>query len=272
MYLEYYGLAEHPFHVTPDPRFIFWTDKHRDALDHLLYGIEQRKGFIELTGEVGTGKTTLCRECLSRLGDTVDTALVLNPFLSEAHLLKALIRDFGLQPPADDPLTLIDVLNDFLLERNAAGRNVVVFIDEAQTVPLQTMEQVRLLSNLETDQSKLLQIVLCGQPELRARLARPELRQLRQRISIRFALGPLSERELAQYMGHRLAVAAQGKTVPVQFTESALWLIYAHSKGYPRLVNALADHALLAGYAEQRMVINDHCVRRAIQQLEGEQP
>lgn len=270
MYLRFYGLREHPFHVTPDPRFIFWTDHHRDALDHLLYGIEQRKGFIELTGEVGTGKTTLCRECLRRLGDSVESALILNPFLSEVHLLKALVRDLGLQSTQDDPLSLIQELNEFLLDRHRAGRNVVVFIDEAQTVPLKTMEQVRLLSNLETDQSKLLQIVLCGQPELRTRLNRSELRQLRQRITVRYTLGPLHERDMARYIAHRLAVAADGGEVRVSFTDAALWMIFAHSKGYPRLVNAVTDHALLAGYAEQRHVINDQCVRRAVQELEGE--
>lgn len=270
MYLEYYGLAEHPFHVTPDPRFIFWTEQHREALDHVLYGIHARKGFVELTGEVGTGKTTLCRVCLEELGDGVDTALILNPFLSETQLLRALVNDFGIESVQDDALSCTEALNRFLLQQNSAGRNVAVFIDEAQNLPAPAMEQVRLLSNLETDRSKLLQIVLCGQPELRDRLAQPDLRQLRQRIAVRYRLGALNERDAARYIGHRLAVAAKGLTPTVRFNESALWLIYAYSKGCPRLINALADNALLAGYVEQRMEINERCVRRAIEQLEGE--
>lgn len=270
MYLEYYDLAEHPFHVTPDPRFIFWTEQHREALDHVLYGIYARKGFVELTGEVGTGKTTLCRACLEELGDEVDTALVLNPFLSSTQLLRAIIHDFGIELDDTDALSCMETLNRFLLERNRVGRNVAVFIDEAQNLPTPAMEQVRLLSNLETNRSKLMQIVLCGQPELRGHLAQPDLRQLRQRIAVRYRLGALSERDAARYIGHRMAVAAKGRTPAVRFNGSALWLIYAYSKGCPRLINAVADNALLAGYVEQRMEINERCVRRAIEQLEGE--
>ncbi len=271
MYLEYYGLIEHPFYVTPDPRFMFWTDQHREALDHVLYGIHARKGFVLLTGEVGTGKTTLCRVCLERLGGETDTALILNPFLNRTQLLRALVHDFGIELVKNDALSCTEALNRFLLQRNCAGRNVVVFIDEAQNLPSPAMEQVRILSNLETDRSKLLQIVLCGQPELRERLAQPDLRQLRQRIAVRYRLGALSERDGARYIGHRLAVAARGGNPTVRFNGSALRMIHAYSKGCPRLINALADHALLAGYVEQRMEINEHCVRRAIEQLEGEE-
>ncbi len=270
MYLDFYGLAEHPFHVTPDPHFIFWTEQHRDALDHLLYGITERKGFVELTGEVGTGKTTLCRVCLEELGEEVDTALVLNPFLSEEQLLRALIADFGLSTDATDLLSCIQALYEFLLARHDAGRTVVVFIDEAQNLPLKTMEQLRLLSNFETDQAKLLQVVLCGQPELRQRLRQPELRQLRQRISVRFTLGPLNEQDTARYIGHRLAIAASGAMPKIEFTEAAIWMIYGHSRGCPRLINALVDHSLIAGYVNQSHVIDQACLHRAIAQLEGD--
>jgi general secretion pathway protein A len=270
MYLAFYGLVEHPFHITPDPRFVFWTRQHREALDHLLYGVQNRKGFIQLTGEVGTGKTTLCRACLERLGEAVDTALILNPFLSADQLVRAILHDFGLSTEGADTLACVEALNRFLLERNQAGRNVVLFIDEAQNLPMPALEQVRLLSNLETDNTKLMQVVLCGQPEVRERLARPELRQLRQRIAVRYQLGPLDEQDMVRYIGHRLAVAADGRPPAIDFSEAALWLIYAYSKGCPRLVNTLMDNVLLAGYVEQCHAINEHCVRRAVAQLEGE--
>jgi len=272
MYLDFYGLAEPPFHVTPDPRFMCWTAHHRDGLDHLLYGIRERKGFIEITGEVGTGKTTLCRACLTELEEEVDTALVLNPLLSPLELLQAIVHDFGLEPLVDhNSWAHVQRLNQYLLEQNERGRNVVVFIDEAQNLSAAAMEQVRLLSNLETDREKLVQIVLCGQPELSDRLRDPTLRQLRQRIAVRYRLGPLDEKDTARYIGHRLGVAAQpGRAPGVRFSESALWMIYAHAKGCPRLINAVADHALLAGYVEGRRLINDHCVRRGLAQLEGE--
>ncbi len=272
MYLQFYGLAEPPFHVTPDPRFMCWTAQHREALDHLLYGIRERKGFIALTGEVGTGKTTLCRACLAALGDTVDSALVFNPLLSPLELLQAIVHDFGLPLAVEDNAwALINQLNAYLLDRAHSGRNVVVFIDEAQDLSAAAMEQVRLLSNLETDRQKLIQIVLCGQPELAQRLSQSTLRQLRQRIAVRYQLGPLDEKDTARYIGHRLGVATgNGQAPDIRFTESALWMIYANSKGCPRLINAVTDHALLAGYVAERRIINDHCVRRGLAQLEGE--
>jgi len=270
MYLNFYGLEEHPFYVTPDPRFIFWTKQHREALDHLLYGIHERKGFIELTGEVGTGKTTLCRACLAQLGDSVDTALILNPSLTETQLLRAMANDFGLRAAGRDRLACIEAINRFLLERNAAGRNVALFIDEAQDLSPAVMEQVRLLSNLETDKSKLIQIIMCGQPELKARLDRPDLRQLRQRITVRYRIGPLSEQEAPHYIEHRIAVASGTRPAGVHFDAEASRLIYTYSKGSPRVINAIADNALLAGYIDQIKTITQDCVRRAIRQLEGD--
>ncbi len=271
MYLNYYGLVEHPFYVTPDPRFIYWTAQHREALEHLLYGIHERKGFIELTGEVGAGKTTMCRACLTRLRSEVDTALILNPSLTETQLLRAMARDFGLNPPGRDRLACVEAINDFLLERNRAGRNVALFIDEAQDLTPSVMEQVRLLSNLETDRCKLIQIVLCGQPELKARLERPNLRQLRQRILVRYHIAPLSRPDVAGYIEHRLFVASGGRDPQVRFDDEALDLLHDYAKGSPRVMNAVADNALLAGYVNQLMVINGESVRRAIRQLEGEQ-
>jgi general secretion pathway protein A len=236
----------------------------------LLYGIHERKGFIELTGEIGTGKTTLIRACLTRLGDDVETALILNPSLTETQLLRAMAHDFGLTPRGRDRLACLEELNRFLLECNRAGRNVALFIDEAQDLTPPVMEQVRLLSNLETDRAKLIQIILCGQPELKARLERPDLRQLRQRITVRYRIGPLSEVEVAGYIAHRLAVATHGQGAPrVRFEDAAVQLVHSYSSGSPRVVNALADNALLSGYINKMFVIGQQCVQKAIVQLEG---
>lgn len=268
MYLEFFGLSEYPFNLTPDPRFMCFTEQHRDAYRHLVYGIETRKGFIELTGEVGSGKTTLCRFLLAELRmQEVDTALILNPFLSETQLLRAIVKDFGLACRGRDRLTYIDRLNEFLLERNRLGRNVALLIDEAQDLPPAVMEQVRLLSNLETDSQKLMQIVLCGQPELKERLARPALRQLRQRITVRYHLRLLTADETHAYIRHRMAVAGGGRAV---FDDAAIAIVHAHAGGVPRVINAVCDNALLAGYVMDRRVIDGECARRAIRQLEGQ--
>lgn len=267
MYLEYYGLKEFPFNITPDPRYLFMSKHHRDAFDHLLYGITSRKGFIELTGEVGSGKTTLCRAVLSQLGDNVRTALILNPYLTETQLLRAILQDFGLTPAGRDKLAHTNQLNAFLLEQNTNGVNVALIVDEAQNLSLELLERIRLLSNLETDQHKLLQIVLSGQPELRELLNRPQLRQLRQRILVRFHLPPLDVYDAALYIDHRLKTA--GAEDRVTFEPDAVRLIFDHSGGVPRLINALSDHALLAGYVLKTMSINACCVTMAIRQLEG---
>ncbi len=267
MYLDFYGLREFPFSITPDPRFLYFSAHHREAYDHLMYGIRERKGFIELTGEVGCGKTTLCRAVLSNLGDDVETALILNPSLTETQLLKSMLNDFGLEVRGRDRLTYIESLNDFLLRKHQEGTNVAVLIDEAQDLSPQVMEQVRLLSNLETDQAKLMQIVLCGQPELSKRLARPDLRQLRQRITVRYTLPPLNEDETAAYIRHRLWVA--GSDGSVVFSASALRAVQHYAGGCPRLINAVCDNALLAGYVEGTRRINGRAIRIAIRQLEG---
>lgn len=266
MYCQYYGLKELPFNLTPDSRFLFFTKQHREAFDHLIYGIESRKGFIELTGEIGSGKTTICRAVLAGLSAKVKTALVLNPTLTETQLLRAILNDFGLSVKGRDRLAYIECLNAFLLDHLRLGNNVALIIDEAQDLSMKVMEQVRLLSNLETDQHKLLQIVLCGQPELKDKLRCPELKQLRQRITVRYHLYPLTEDETQQYIEHRLKIAGWEGTE--LFTREAVHGIFQYANGIPRLINAVCDIALLAGYVAGIKRLDGACVQRAIKQLE----
>jgi general secretion pathway protein A len=267
VYLEFYGLREPPFSITPNPRYLFFSAKHREALNHLLYGIRERKGFVQLTGEVGAGKTTLCRALLEQLGNNFSTALILNPVLTPDQLVKAVAMEFGLEVRGLDRLETMAAINEFLLAEAGRGRDCVLIIDEAQDLTHELLEQVRLLSNLETDDRKLLQIVLMGQPELRDRLNDPTLRQLRQRITIRYHLRPLKKFELGQYVQHRLQVSgAQG---PPFFTVPALWRIFSYSQGIPRLINAVCDKCLLAGFVQQTDRITFGLVGRAVRELEG---
>lgn len=270
MYLDYYGLTQSPFDITPNPRFLFHSTKHREAINHLLYGIRERKGFVQLTGEVGAGKTTLCRAMLEQLDGQYATALILNPVLNAGELVKAIAAEFGLPVSSLnlDRLDTLALINEFLLKQAGAGRVSVLIIDEAQNLTEELLEQVRLLSNIETDDRKLLQIVLLGQPELRDRLNSPRLRQLRQRITVRYHLKPLTRFEVTQYIHHRLELAG-AKGVPY-FTRPALWRIYFYSRGIPRLVNAVCDKALLAGYVEHSDRITHRMVGRAVRELEGE--
>lgn len=269
MYLEYYGLTEPPFDITPNPRFLFYSAKHREAFNHLLYGIRERKGFVQLTGEVGAGKTTLCRAMLEQLNGQFSTALILNPALNADQLIRAIATEFGLpvQHLGLDRLDTIALINEFLLKQVDSGKDTVLIVDEAQDLTDDLLEQVRLLSNLETDNRKLLQIILMGQPELRDRLNNPRLRQLRQRITVRYHLKPLSRLEVNQYIQHRLEVSG-AKGVPY-FTRLALWRVHKYSQGIPRLVNAVCDKALLAGYVQQRLQIDYRMIGRAIRELEG---
>ena len=267
MYLEYYGLKEPPFEMTPNPRFLFFSAKHREAFNHLLYGIRERKGFVQLTGEVGAGKTTVCRAMLEALGDSWASALIFNPPPDPDLLVKAVANEFGLAAAELGVLETRAMLNGFLIEQAAAGRDAVLIIDEAQNLTNHQLEHIRLLSNLETDDRKLLQIVLMGQPELRARLDDPILRQLRQRITVRFHLAPLTRAELWPYIEHRLVVS--GATGTFYFTAGALWRIYNYSRGIPRLVNAVCDKCLLAGYVEESHGIDFRLVGRAVRELEG---
>lgn len=267
MYLEFYGLREMPFDLAPNPRFLYFSPRHREAYNHLLYGIREGKGFVQLTGEVGCGKTTLCRALLHELGEGFATALILNPWLGPEDLLPAVTAEFGLPVLGGTARETLALLNEFLLSQHGQGREAVLLIDEAQDLTAEQLEQVRLLSNLETDERKLLQIILLGQPELRARLEEHRLRQLRQRITVRYHLGPLRFDELEAYIQFRLRMAgANGRP---QFTTPALWRVQRYSRGIPRLVNALCDKCLLAGFVARRDQIGYTQVVRAIHELEG---
>jgi general secretion pathway protein A len=267
MYTEFFRLRENPFNITPDPRFLYLTAQHREALNHLLYGIRERKGFICLTGEVGTGKTTLCRALLRDLGERYHTALVLNPMLSQTQLLRCIVDEFGIETRRRDRLGLLSVLNRFLLEATSSDRDAVLIIDEAQDVSTRNLELIRLLSNLETDSQKLLQICLVGQPELREKLAKPELRQLAQRITVRFHLAAMDEGDTEQYLQHRLRIAGDTRNETVRFEPGAVREIHAFSRGTPRLINALGDKAMLAGYVYRTTRINRTIVRIAADEL-----
>ncbi|MHB8766796.1 MAG: AAA family ATPase [Deferrisomatales bacterium] len=272
MYLEHFGLAQHPFALTPDPRFLYLGEHHREALAHLLYGLGEGGGFVQLTGEVGTGKTTLCRTLLEQAPVEVDVALVLNPRQTPGELVASICDELGVERSGGgDPSlkVLVDALNRHLLQSHAAGRRTVVVIDEAQGLSVAALEQVRLLTNLETTTHKLLQMLLIGQPELRQLMARRDLRQLAQRVTARFHLAPLTGAETAEYVRHRLRVA--GARDPI-FTDGALTLLARLSGGVPRVVNALADRALLGAYAEGVWRVGRGIVRRAAAEVGGRAP
>ena len=312
MYTDFYHFKEKPFSLTPDPRFLYLSKQHQGALDHLIYGISQREGFMVIAGGIGTGKTTVCRYLLGNLDEKVRVALILNPILSARDLLRTLLDDLGVKPPSlvsqasqtsqtsqvsqavtspqsrkllalgrknrstqgsgwgqsTSKKELLDALNDFLLQQNAAGGSTVLIIDEAQDLTLEVMEQIRLLSNMETEKEKLLQIVFFGQKELNQKLRLPELKQLNQRVSIRYEIAPLSFEETGNYIQHRLMHVSR---VPRGvFAHPAIDEVYAYSQGYPRLINLVCDRALLAGHNEQSATIKARHVKYGIQSLLGE--
>jgi general secretion pathway protein A len=267
MYNPFYGFQQAPFHITPDPRFLYFSSQHREAFHHILFGIRERKGFIQITGEVGAGKTTVCRAVLEELGPTYHTALILNPMLTSTQLLRGILIELGMKPRKMDKAGYQDLLNAYLFEQAARDHDVVLFIDEAQDLETDLLELIRLLSNLETDQRKLLQIVLIGQPELRDRLNDPSLRQLRQRITVRYHLRPLSRPDMERYIAHRLKVAG-GNGRPT-FTPWALRTIHRYARGIPRLVNAVCDKALLFGFVNETDHLTARSIRHAIAELEG---
>jgi len=267
MYLDFYNLKAQPFNITPDPRYLFFSRCHREAFEHIIFGVTQRKGFIQITGEVGAGKSTLCRAILDELDENYATALILNPVMTPIQLLRSVLRELDLDDRGNDRIRLTDRLNTFLLERAGIDRDVVLVIDEAQDMSPDLLEQVRLLSNLETDDRKLLQIVLVGQPELRTMLDTDALRQLSQRITVRYHIDPIRKDEVEAYIHHRLQVA--GSNGRPSFTTAAFRAIYRQSRGVPRLINAVCDKTLLCGYVEGRDRLGYWQVRRAIRELGG---
>jgi general secretion pathway protein A len=247
MYQQYFGLSESPFSIAPDPRYLFLSNKHREALAHLIYGVGDQGGFVVLTGEVGTGKTTICRCLLQQIPENADVAYIINPTQSVNQLLQSIFNDLSVPyPKGSTSKDLIDLLNHYLLDAHARGRNTIVIIDEAQNLTSEVLEQLRLLTNLETNEKKLLQLVLLGQPELNALLSKPELRQLSQRVTARYHLSPLSRSEVTEYIGHRLSVAGCRSTL---FSPSAIRRVYRLSQGVPRLINLICDRTLLGVYS-----------------------
>lgn len=269
MYKAFYGLSDNPFSIAPNPHYLFLSDRHREALAHLTYGLGETGGFVLLTGEVGTGKTTVSRCLLGQLPDNTDTAFILNPSLTELELLATLCDELKISY-GDNPTLkqLTDHLSRFLLANHSKGRNTVLIIDEAQHLHPEVLEQLRLLTNLETDTKKLLQVILIGQPELQLLLKRQELRQLAQRITARYHLLPLNEDEIALYVLHRLQVA--GRFEPL-FTRKAVNVLQKYSGGIPRLINLLCERSLMAGYAQSRVPIDHHMVRQAAAEVLGEE-
>ena len=266
MYLKYFNLSEQPFAITPDPRFLYMSARHREALAHLLYGFGDAGGFVQLTGEVGTGKTTICRCLLEQVPDNVDVALVLNPKVTAQELLATICDELGVRHTGDDASikTLIDLLNSYLLDAHARGRRTVLIIDEAQNLSADVLEQIRLLTNLETATQKLLQIILIGQPELRDQLAREDMRQLSQRITARYHLEPISSDETSAYIRHRLQICGTEHTL---FTPRAMQRIHKLSEGIPRLINVLCDRALLGTYVEGKDVVDHTIVNKAASEV-----
>ncbi len=306
MYEHYYRFLEKPFSLTPDPKFFFLSKQHQGALEHMLYGVRQKEGFMVVTGDVGMGKTTLCRCLLEQLDPNVQVALILNPMLSDMDLLRTCLHDLGVKPlrsfqsrpamvstvSADEngegvsktrelssseynwinkapKKELIDALNAYLLKQHEEGGSTVLIIDEAQNLSLEVMEQLRILSNLETEKEKLLQIIFVGQLELNDKLNLPVLKQLNQRISIRYEIIPMTREETKNYISHRILVAGAGTSV--NFTKSSFNDIYNYSQGYPRLINLVCDRALLAGYNDQIDTIGSSQVKQAIRSLLGEE-
>ena len=271
MYLSYFGLSEKPFAITPDPRYLYLSERHAEALAHLLYGINESGGFIQLTGEVGTGKTTVVRTLLSRVPHHADVAVILNPRITPIEFLLTICEELGItiaDADRDSVKQMVDALNRRLLAAHAEGRRIIVIVDEAQNLSAEVLEQVRLLTNLETPTQKLLQIILIGQPELRELLDRTELRQLAQRITGRYHLEPLSREETKGYVSHRLRVAGAAGEI---FTPSALGEVHRLSRGIPRVINVTCDRALLGAYTQETRKATAALVRRAAGEVYGRQ-
>ena len=272
MYEEYFGLKEEPFSIAPDPHYIYMSQGHREALAHLLYGIRRDGGFVLLTGEVGTGKTTVCRCLLDEIPETTDVAFILNPKLTGEELLATICDEFGISYPDGNTSVKVFVsrINDYLLDVHAKGRRAVLIIEEAQNLGVEVLEQIRLLTNLETNQRKLLQIIMVGQPEIMEKLSQPQLRQLSQRITARYHLGPLSKREVAAYVHHRLSVA--GLVRGELFPRSMLGRLFRLTGGVPRLINVICDRALLGSYVQGKDRVDLKTLKTAAREVSGRGP
>jgi len=267
MYKNFFGFKERPFKLVPNPAYLFLSKSHEEALAHLTYAMTQGDGFVEITGEVGTGKTTLCRAFLENLDENTEAAYIFNPKLDSIQLLKAVNDEFGISSDSDNTKDLIDTLNTFLIDKKAEGKNVALLIDEAQNLTEDVLEQLRLLSNLETTRHKLLQIILVGQPELGEKLDSHELRQLAQRINLRCQLLPLNFKEVRGYIQHRINIAS--RKPGIKFSRGAYRFIYQYSLGIPRLINIVCDRALLSAFGSDQHKITGRIANSAIRELAG---
>ena len=268
MYEHFFSLKEKPFSITSNPSYLFLSKKHQEALSYLLYGVKERIGFIEITGEVGTGKTTLCRALLNQLDEKTKSAFIFNSNMTGTQLMQTIVEDLGIPESEKIRGNLFSVLNRFLIKQLSLDNNVVLIIDEAQNLSRRLLEQIRMLSNLEAENQKLIQIVLVGQPELREKLDSPSLRQLRQRIAIRCHIDALTAEESSLYIQHRLQHAGANGNGP-EFEPEALDELYRYTAGIPRLINIVCDRALLTGYVMEQKSIGREIIRRSIQEIEG---
>jgi general secretion pathway protein A len=266
MYNDFYKFRELPFNITSDPDFFFSSSRHEEAVEHLIYGIGTRKGIIVITGEIGTGKTTLCRTLLNRLDKTVKTALILNPNFSDLQLLQMIINDLGIRYTKKTKLDLVGAITLFLIEETAKGHNVAVIIDECQNLNIRQLEQIRLLSNLETEKEKLMQIILVGQSELGEKLKNPALRQLTQRVAVHYHILPLQKNEIEDYIKHRLKIA--GGDPKLHFTPQAIDAIFVLSQGTPRVINILCDRALLVGFTRATFTIDHSLIQESAKEIQ----
>jgi len=267
MYREFFGLKEKPFNVTSDPNFLFLSRAHKEAFSHLLYGIKERKGFLEITGEIGAGKTTLCRALLNHLDAHTKSAFILNSTLPDMQLFQAILEDFGLSVERKTKASMLRQFNNFLLEELSKNNNIVLIIDEAQNLKTSVLEELRMLSNLETEKEKLFQMILVGQPQLRDKINAPEMEQLKQRIGVRFHITPLNNDEVGEYIYHRLNVA--GSKGDIAFSNQALGAIYKYSNGIPRIINKVCDKALLCAYVVETKHIDLSIIEKCMQEIEG---
>lgn len=269
MYKDYFGLNSKPFSIAPDPHYLYMSERHREALAHLIYGLQTDGGFVLLTGEVGTGKTTICRCLLEQVPDDTEIAFVLNPKLTVPELLATICDELGIDyPPHNTSIKVfIDTINHYLLDAHSQGHKTVVIIDEAQNLSIDVLEQIRLLTNLETNKQKLMQVIMLGQPELKEMLARPELRQLAQRITARYHLEPLSAEEMAGYISHRLAIAGVERPL---FTTATIRKLYQLSDGVPRLINLLCDRALLGAYVQEQHMVKPKLLAMTAKEVFGD--